>query len=72
MSKLTENKTKRLEVRVTEEDYKLLKICAYNIGQTPSSMVRMFIDTTLNQLKLQVKRGDVKLEDFETILNDKL
>ena len=72
MAKLTENKTKRLEIRLTEEEHKLLKICSYNIGQTPSSMVRMFIDTTLNQMKLQVKRGDIKLEDFETILNDKL
>lgn len=72
MAKLTENKTKRLEIRLTEEEHKLLKICAYNIGQTPSSMVRMFIDTTLNQMKLQIKRGDIKIEDFETILNDKL
>ena len=34
--KLTENKTKRLEIRLTEEDHKLLKVCAYTIGQTPS------------------------------------
>lgn len=72
MPKLTDKKTKRLEVRLTEEEHNLLKICAYNIGQTPSSMVRMFIDSTLNQLKLQVKRGDIHLEDFQTILDDKL
>ena len=70
--KLSENKTKRLEVRLTEEEFKLLKICAYSIGQTPSSMVRMFIDTTLNQMKIKVKKGEIILEDFETILNDKL
>lgn len=68
--KLTENKTKRLQIRLTEEDHKLLKICAYAIGQNPSSMVRMFIDTTLNQMKLKIKQGEIKLEDFEAILND--
>lgn len=70
--KLTENKTKRLEIRLTEEDHKLLKVCAYTIGQTPSSMVRMFIDTTLNAMKLKIKQGEIKLEDYEAIFNDKL
>ena len=70
--KLTENKTKRLEIRLTEEDHKLLKVCAYTIGQTPSSMVRMFIDTTLNAAKLKIKQGEIKLEDYEAIFNDQL
>lgn len=70
--KLTENKTKRLEIRLTEEDHKLLKICAYTIGQTPSSMVRMFVDTTINALKLKINKGEIRLEDFEAVLNDKL
>lgn len=70
--KLTENKTKRLEIRLTEEDHKLLKVCAYTIGQTPSSMVRMFIDTTLNAMKLKIKKGEIKLEDYEAIFDDKL
>ena len=70
--KLTENKTKRLEIRLTEEDHKLLKVCAYTIGQTPSSMVRMFIDSTLNAMKLKIKQGEIKLEDYEAIFNDKL
>lgn len=70
--KLSENKTKRLEVRLTEEDFKLLKVCAYTIGQTPSSMVRMFVDTTLNAIKLKIKQGEIKLEDYEAVLDDKL
>ena len=70
--KLTENKTKRLEIRLTEEDHKLLKVCAYTIGQTPSSMVSMFIDTTLNAMKLKIKQGEINLEDYEAIFNDKL
>ena len=68
--KTTENKTKRLEIRLTEEDLKLLKVASYCIGQTPSQMVRMFIDSTINGLKIKVKQGEIKLEDFETLFND--
>lgn len=68
--KLSENKTKRLEVRLTDEDFKLLKICAYTIGQTPSSMVRMFVDSTVNALKLKVKSGEINLADYKAILDD--
>lgn len=70
--KMTENKTKRLEIRLTEEDHRLLKVCAYTIGQTPSTMVRMFIDTTINALKVKVKKGEINLEDYEAIFDDKL
>lgn len=68
--KTTENKNKRLEIRLSEEDLKLLKIAAYCIGQNPSQMVRMFIDSTINGLKIKIKAGELKIEDFETILND--
>ena len=68
--KTTENKTKRLEIRLSEEDLRLLKIASYCIGQTPSQTIRMFIDSTINGLKIKVKKGELKLEDFETLLND--
>lgn len=68
--KTTLNKTKRLEIRISEEDLKLLKISSYCIGQTPSQMIRMFIDSTINGLKIKIKQGEIKLEDFETIFND--
>lgn len=70
--KLTDNKTKRLEIRLTDEELKLLKVCAWTIGQTPSSMVRMFINTTINALRLKIEQGEINLEDFEAVLNDKL
>lgn len=70
--KTSENKTARLEIRLTEEDLKLLKIASYTIGQTPSQIVRMFVDTTVNALKLKVKQGAIKLEDYEAIFDDKL
>lgn len=68
--KTTQNKTKRLEIRLSEEDLRLLKIASYCIGQTPSQTVRMFIDSTINGLKIKVKKGEIKLEDFETLFND--
>lgn len=68
--KTTKNKTKRLEIRLSEEDLQLLKIASYCIGQTPSQTVRMFIDSTINGLKIKVKKGEIKLEDFETLFND--
>lgn len=68
--KTTTNKNKRLEIRLSEEDLKLLKVAAYAIGQTPSSMVRMFIDSTVNALKLKVKKGELRLEDFDAVLDD--
>lgn len=68
--KTSENKTERLEVRLSPEDLKLLKIAALTIGQTPSEMVRMFISTTIVGLKLKVQSGEIKLEDFEALLNN--
>lgn len=63
-------KNKRLEVRINDEDLKLLKVASFCIGQTPSQMVRMFIDSTINSLKVKIQKGELKLEDFQTILND--
>lgn len=68
--KTSTNKDKRLEIRISEEDLKLLKIASYCIGQNPSQMVRMFIDSTINGLKIKIKQGEIKIEDFEAILDD--
>ncbi len=68
--KTTEKKDKRLEIRLSDEELKLLKIAAITIGQTPSEMVRMFISTTIVGLKLKVQQGEIRLEDFEALLND--
>lgn len=65
-------KDKRLEIRISEEDFKYLKIASFTIGQTPSEMLRMFITSTVNSLKIKVNQGVIKIEDFETLFNDKL
>ena len=68
--KTSANKTKRIEVRLSEEDYYLFKLSAVSIGQNPSTVVRMFIDTTINTLKIKVKKGEVNLEDLKALLDD--
>ena len=70
--KTNPKKDKRLEIRITEDDYKYLKIASFTIGQTPSEMLRMFITTTVNSLKIKVNQGAIKIEDFEALFNDKL
>lgn len=70
--KTSKNKTQRLEIRIAEDDLKLFRVACYMVGQKPSQMLRMFVDTTVNALKVKVKRGEVKLEDYEAIFNDKL
>ena len=68
--KTSKNKDKRLEIRISEEDLKMLKVAAYCVGLKPSQMIRMFIDTTINAFKIKVNKGEISLEDFETIFND--
>lgn len=65
-----EKKTAKIEVRLPESDYHLFKLACVCIGQTPSKTVRMFIDATINSMKVKVEKGEINLEDLETLLND--
>lgn len=65
-------KKKKVEIRVSEDDLKYLKIAAYTMGQTVSGMMRMIGQASINAAKLQVKEGKIKLEDIEAIYNDSL
>ncbi len=67
---IKETKKARLEIRLTEEELKLLKIAGKCIGQTPSQLVRMFVDSTLTALKLKIQKGEINLADYEALLND--
>lgn len=69
---IKEKKDKTMQIRINNEDYEYFKIASLSIGQSPSQMVRMFIDTTINALKLKEKRGEINLEEFKAVLNDKL
>lgn len=70
--KVTKSKTKKVEIRVSEDDYVYLKIAAYSMGQTVSGMLRMMSQASINAAKVQVQSGKIKLEDFQTVLDDQL
>lgn len=70
--KVTDNKDKRLVIRIADTDLRYLKVAAASVGQTPSKLVRMFIDTTVNAVKLKIRQGELKLEDYEAVFNDQL
>lgn len=70
--KVETTKKKKVEIRVSEEDYKYLKIAAYSMGQSVSGMLRMISQASINAAKLQVKEGKIKVEDVEALYNDKL
>lgn len=67
---ISENKTKVIQVRVSESDHKYLLIVAKVVGMTPSQYVRSLIQATVNAAKVQEQKGALKIEDFEGILND--
>ena len=42
------------------------------MGQSVSGMLRMISQASINAAKIQVQQGKIKLEDIETLYNDKL
>ena len=63
-------KTKKVEIRVSEDDYKYLKVAAYSMGQSISGMLRMISQASINAAKIQVQQGKIKLEDIEALYNN--
>lgn len=68
--KIESKKTKKVEIRVSEEDYKYLKVAAYSMGQSVSGMIRMIAQSSINAAKVQVQQGKIKLEDIEALYNN--
>lgn len=69
---IADKKTKVLQVRVAEDDLKYLKIVAFMAGMSVSKYMRTLLDASINATKLSIAQGKVKLEDFASVLNDKL
>lgn len=68
--KVETKKTKKVEIRVSEEDYKYLKVAAYSMGQSISGMLRMISQASINAAKIQVQQGKINLEDIEALYNN--
>lgn len=69
---LQDNKDKRISVRISEKDYQYLAVVAYMAGMTVSKYIRTLCDASINAIKVSEAKGQVNIEDFKTILNDKL
>jgi predicted DNA-binding protein len=65
-------KDKMLTLRMTKEDYYYLQIASYTTGNTPSKLLRMIMDASINAVKIQIAQGKIKLADFEALLDNKL
>lgn len=68
--KLTPNKTKTVQVRFSEEDYKYLRVSAYLMGQSVSGMFRLLAGSAINAVKVQEKEGKINIENIESLCND--
>jgi hypothetical protein len=67
---IAEKKDKVVSLRMSKDDYKLFQIAAYTIGLTPSKLVRMLADSSINAVRVQIQKGQVNIEDFKTLLDD--
>lgn len=63
-------KDKMLTLRMTKDDYRYLQIAAFTTGNTPSKLLRMIMDASINAVKVHIAQGKIKLADFQDILND--
>lgn len=67
-----EPKNKKLEVRLTQGDYDIFKAGCYLLGITTTEMLRMFVISTVNSIKLKIEKGEIKREDIQTLLDIEL
>lgn len=68
--KLSDNKTRKIEFRISEEDYKYLKCGAYTMGQTISSMFRLLAQTTVNAVKAQEREGKINVDNVVKLYDE--
>lgn len=69
---LQDNKDKKISVRISEKDYQYLSIVAFMAGMTVSKYIRTLCDASINAIKISEAKGQVNVEDFKTLLDDKL
>lgn len=69
---IDKKKDRRITVRVAESDYKYLAAVAYMAGMNVSGYIRMIARASISAAKVQEREGAFKIEDIETILDNKL
>lgn len=69
---ITENKTERITVRLPKEDLLYLKVVSYVAGMKPSEYLRTLANASITALKIKEKNGEINLDNFKALFNDKL
>lgn len=67
---LTENKDKKISIRLSESDYMYLQVLAYMAGMTVSKYIRTLCDASINAMKISERQGKVNIEDIKALLDD--
>ena len=52
--KMKDTRTKRFEIRLTEEEYDLLLHCADYVGRSPTQFVRLLLHSSFVELRNRV------------------
>ena len=68
--KLTENKDKRVTVRLSESDYNYMKVASYMAGITVSKYFRLLIDATVNAMKIEEKKGTYSITEMLALIDE--
>ena len=68
--KLTENKDKRVTVRLSESDYDYMKVASYMAGITVSKYFRLLIDATVNAMKIEEKKGTYSIAEMLALIEE--
>lgn len=69
---INEKKDKRIVVRVSERDYNLLAYSSKMIGLDVSKLMRMYLDSTINPLKVKISNKEVSYEDIKRVLDSSI
>lgn len=70
--KLKDTKTKRFEMRLTEEEYRLLVLSSEYVRRSPTEFVRLLLKSTFTEMKEILENEGIDNENTETVFNDQL
>lgn len=61
--KMKDTKTKRFEIRLTEEEYEMLLHCAEYVGRSPTQFIRLLLNSSFVELRNRIDRDGVEHEN---------
>ena len=70
--KLKDTKKKRFELRLTEEEYRLLVLSSEYVRRTPTEFVRLLLKSAFTEMNDILENEGIINEDVEIVCNNKL